>query len=97
MNNKLCCNDLTYLNAANSALDISHSVVNILGILKTDKITSLRDPGDLLNLTMLEINHEIVKIKESLKAKMAKNYRTLYYTSVAHDIKTPVNGIMGSH
>ena len=67
VNNKLCCNDLTYFNAANSALDISHSVVNILGVLKTDQITSLRDAADLLDPTQLEIKHEIVKIPESLK------------------------------
>ncbi len=67
VNNKLCCNALTYFNAANSVLDISHSVVNILGVLKTDQITSLRDAADLLNPTQLEITHEIVKIPESLK------------------------------
>jgi hypothetical protein len=67
VNNKLCCNELTYFNAANSALDISHSVVNILGILKTDQITSLRDAADLLDPTQLEIRHEIVRIPESLK------------------------------
>lgn len=32
-----------------------------------------------------------------MKEKIAKNYRTLYYTSVAHDIKTPINGIMGTN
>ncbi len=67
VNNKLCCNSLTYFNALNSALDISHSVVNILGTLKTDEITSLRDPNNLIDPTQLEIKHEIVKIPESLK------------------------------
>ena len=67
VNNKLCCNALTYINATNSVLDISHSVVNVLGILKTNEITSLRDADDLLDPTVLEIKHEIVKIPESLK------------------------------
>ena len=35
--------------------------------MKTDEITSLRDPDDLLDPTQLEIKHEIVKIPESLK------------------------------
>jgi hypothetical protein len=54
-------------NAANTALDISHSIVNILGTLKTDEITSLRDPNNLIDPTELQIKHEIVKIPESLK------------------------------
>ena len=67
INNKLCYNDLTYFNAANTALDISHSVVNILGTLKTNQITSVQEPGNLLDPTMLEIRHEIIKIPENLK------------------------------
>ena len=60
VNNKICCNELTYFNATNDALDISHSVVNILGILKTDEITSLQDPDNLIDPTELEIKHEVV-------------------------------------
>jgi hypothetical protein len=67
VNNKLCCNELTYFNAAHSALDISHSIVNILGTLKTDEIISLRDPDNLIDPTKLEIKHEILKIPETLK------------------------------
>ena len=67
VNNKICCNALTHINALNTTLDISHSVVNILGILKTDEITSLRDADDLLDPTVLEIKHEIVIIPEALK------------------------------
>ena len=67
VNNKICCNALTHVNELNSVLDISHSVVNVLGVLKTDQITSLQDAADLLNPTQLEITHEIVKIPESLK------------------------------
>ena len=67
VNNKLCCNELTYFNAANDALDISHSVVNVLGVLKTDQITSLREPDDLIDPTKLEIKHEIVSVPETLK------------------------------
>jgi hypothetical protein len=28
---------------------------------------------------------------------MAKNYRTLYYTSIAHDINTPINGLKATN
>ena len=67
LNNKICCTALTYINEANNALEISHSVVNILGTLKTNEIASLRDADDLLDPTVLEIKHEIVKIPEALK------------------------------
>ena len=66
VNNKICCNALTHINALNSALDISHSIVNILGTLKTNEITSLRDADDLLDPTELQIKHEIVKFLEQL-------------------------------
>ena len=67
VNNKICCNELTFFNEANNELDISHNIVNILGTLKTDEITSLRDPDDLVDPTELKIKHEIVTILERLK------------------------------
>ena len=67
VNNKLCCNELTFFNEANNELDISHNVVNIFHTLKTDEITSLRDPDDLVDATELKIKHEIVTIPERLK------------------------------
>ena len=88
INNKLCCNDLTYLNAANSALDISHSVVNILGILKTDEITSLRDPADLIDPTELKIKHEIVTIPERLKVD---RLRSLIDPAIGQTVPSELN------
>ena len=88
VNNKLCCNDLTYFNAANSALDISHSFVNILGVLKTDEITSLRDPADLIDPTELKIKHEIVTIPERLKVDQL---RSLIDPAVGQTIPSELN------
>ena len=99
VNNKICCNELTYCNAANSALDISHSVVNILGTLKTDEITSLRDPDNLIDPTQLEIKHEVVKIPESLKVDRISsvtvppvtNPPTETFMTISHDNVTISN------
>ena len=88
VNNKLCCNELTYFNAAHDALDISHTVVNILGILKTDEITSLRDPDDLVDPTELKIKHEIVTIPERLKVD---RLRSLVDPAVGQTVASELN------
>ena len=76
VNNKLCCNELTFFNEANNELDISHNVVNIFHTLKTDEITSLRDPDDLVDPTELKIKHEVVRIPESLKVDRISSVTT---------------------
>ena len=88
VNNKICCDKLTFFNEANNELDISHSVVNILGILKTDEITSLRDPDDLLDPTELQIKHEIVKIPEVLKVD---RLRSLIDPAVGQTLASELN------
>jgi signal transduction histidine kinase len=50
--------------------------------------------GEILTVLLFV---EIHNVKEELKRHIGRNYRTLYCTSVAHDIRTPVNGIMGTN
>lgn len=60
------------------------------------KSETIRDKkkGDLITVFIF-IDFTTIRLK--IKDSIAKDYRTLYYTSVAHDIKTPVNGIMGTN
>ena len=62
-------------------------------IIKSETVKD-KQRGDLITVFVF-IDFTIVKNR--IKENVAKNYRTLYYTSIAHDIKTPVNGILGAN
>ncbi|CDW87974.1 histidine kinase [Stylonychia lemnae] len=62
-------------------------------IIKQETIKDLKQ-GDLITIFLFI---DFTDIKTQLKQNIARDFRNLYYTSVAHDIKTPVNGIMGTN
>eukprot|EP00347_Sterkiella_histriomuscorum_P009478 403341058 len=62
-------------------------------IIKQESIRDMKK-GDLLTVFIFI---DFTNIRNKIKETIAKDYRTLYYTSVAHDIKTPINGIMGTN
>jgi hypothetical protein len=41
--------------------------------------------------------YDYTDLKQNMIDKLGKSYRTMYYTSIAHDIKTPINGLKATN